>query len=364
MNFASVNQSDKQLTENLYSETFNDSKKVKTTEAIDMEKYNESIINQQMETIKKNRNEVEKDAKNRILEYNKTAQDLKDRYSKFLENKNNNDWSYFQNHWYWKSYFENINKSGYSEMDNYLDNLKPERYIPIELKNGYQKIGTFDEHPNDPAPYIDNNEMVYVSNTGEYVYDYVENKINPKDKQSIYDENSIDGIKQKISESVDLGQLNGINDLVFKLKDLQTDSKSTSSSTDATTSSSTGSTTGSTTGTSSKGKLSTYTNSSIGIDKTKTKNLGQLNGVNNIAFGLKDLQGSATSDKGVNMSSPGAPISAELFDSIDPKLAQIYQKTMTPNEYKQVKPIKRNLFFNYIYCIIFMIFLYFVFKSE
>jgi hypothetical protein len=297
MNFASVKQSENLITNNLYSAI------IESMDPLDMEKYNENVINKQIEDGNKNRLAMEQDAKNRVLEFNQLTTNLKNRYAKFLEKtQNTNGWDDFKNHWYWKSYFENANKTGYSEMDNYIDNLKPEKYKTIELKKGYQQLGDFKENVDEPAPYVDE-EHTYLSNTGEYVYNQSENKIYPKEKNSVYDENSIEGIKQTLSKTDDLGQLNGVNDLVFR---------------------------------------------------------------------LKDLQQSATNNSGVNMSSEGAPLNynsriitpKESFESVDPKLAQIYQKTMTPNEYKGPKPVKRNILFNYIYCLIFIIFLYFVFKSS
>jgi hypothetical protein len=51
--------------------------------------------------------------------------------------------------------------------------------------------------------------------------------------------------------------------------------------------------------------------------------------------------------------------------NIDPKLSQIYQKTLSPSEYKYNGELpKRNLLFNYIYCLIFILFLFLVFKSS
>ena len=180
MNCASIKESENPLTENLnFSEDFET-----TTQAIDMEKYNEMVILQQIEDVKKNRKQVEADANKRVQEYNSIAKGLKDRYNAFLEKTNSkNGWDDFKNDWYWKSYFENVNKASYSEEDNQRDNLNPANYFPIELNKDYQQIGKFNAMSDEPAPYVDE-ERVYLSSTGEYEYDYVQNKIFPKDKLS------------------------------------------------------------------------------------------------------------------------------------------------------------------------------------
>jgi hypothetical protein len=293
MNCASIKESENPLTENLkYSEGFD-----QTIEAIDMEKYNETVILQQIEDVKKNRKQVEEDANKRVQEYNAIAKGLKDRYAVFLEKINNkNGWDDLKNDWYWKSYFENINKASYTEEDNQRDNLNPANYFPIELNKDYQQIGNFNAMSDEPAPYVDE-ERVYLSSTGEYEYDYVQNKIFPKDKKIVYDENTIDGIKQKI-------------------KDLQNQP----------------------------------------LELTKK----QKDSVSNLVFKLKELK-----NNNANTDSNSSPQNKEEFESIDPKLVEIYQKTLPPNEYNiKLKPIKRNLLLNYVYCLIFVLFLYLVFKTS
>ncbi len=290
MNCASIKESENPLTENLkYSEGFET-----TTEAIDMEKYNEMVILQQIEDVEKKRKEVETDANKRVKEYNDIAKGLKDRYNTFLEKTNNkNGWDDFKNDWYWKSYFENINKTSYTEADNQRDNLNPANYYPIELTKDYQQIGNFNAMSDEPAPYVDE-EKVYLSSTGEYEYDYIQNKIFPKDKETVYDENTIDGVKQKI-------------------KDLQN-------------------------------QPSQLTNN-------------QQEKVSNLVFKLKELKN--------NLNSNSVSQTKEEFESIDPKLVEIYQKTLSPNEHNnKLKPMKRNILLNYVYCLIFVLFLYLVFKNS
>ncbi len=294
MNCASIKESENPLTENLnYSEGFNQG-----TEAIDMEKYNEMVILQQIEDVEKKRKEVETDANKRVQEYNSIAKGLKDRYNAFLEKTNTkNGWDDFKNHWYWKSYFENLNKTSYSEEENQRDNLNPANYYPIELNKDYQQIGNFNTMSDEPAPYVDE-EKVYLSSTGEYEYDYVQNKIFPKDKKIVYDENTIDGIKQKI-------------------KDLQ--------------------------------------NQPLELTNQQKDN------ISNLVFKLKELKNDINNDSN-NTSTPKIK---EEFESVDPKLVEIYQKTLPPTENNiKLKPIKRNLLLNYVYCLIFILFLYLVFKTS
>lgn len=296
MNCASIKESENPLTENLnYSEGFEQG-----TEAIDMEKYNEMVILQQIEDVGKNRKQVEADANKRVQEYNSIAKGLKDRYNAFLEKTNSkNGWDDFKNDWYWKSYFENVNKTSYSEEDNQRDNLNPANYFPIELNKDYQQIGKFNAMSDEPAPYVEE-EKVYLSSTGEYEYDYVQNKIFPKDKKIVYDENTIDGIKQKIKD---------LQNQPLELTNKQKDS------------------------------------------------------VSNLVFKLKELKNNDTNNN--HNTTTSTPKTKEEFESVDPKLVEIYQKTLPPteNNIKQ-KPIKRNLLLNYVYCLIFVLFLYLVFKTS
>jgi hypothetical protein len=297
MNCASIKESENPLTENLtVSEDFETNKEI---EAIDMEKYNEMVILQQIEDVEKKRKEVETDANKRVQEYNAIAKGLKDRYAAFLEKTNTkNGWDDFKNHWYWKSYFENLNKTSYSEEDNQRDNLNPANYYPVELSKDYQQIGNFNGASDEPAPYVDE-DRVYLSSSGEYVYDYVQNKIFPKDKKMVYDENTVDGVKEKIKE--------------LQNQPLQ------------------------------------LTNS-------------QQEKVSNLVFKLKELKNNVN----INPESTPRPTKIkEDFESVDPTLVEIYQKTLPPNEYNiKPKPVKRNLLLNYIYCLIFVLFLYLVFKTS
>ena len=114
LNFASVIQSDSPLTQNLYSEEFmdvkNTNKKDNFREAVDMEKYHTEMYNQQLEESKKKRMEVEKDAAKRVADYNIASKKIKQRYQEFLDKHKNDGWNGFENHWYWKYYFNNIDK--------------------------------------------------------------------------------------------------------------------------------------------------------------------------------------------------------------------------------------------------------------
>ena len=270
-NFATVNQSDNPLTKNLYTEEF--ANVVKTPknnfrEAVDMEKYHTEMYNLQLENAKENRRKVEEDATKRVADYNKMSQKLKERYDKFLEKHKKDGWEGLENHWYWKHYFQNLDKQGYSQIDNQLDNMKEDRFYPIEMnKDGYYKIGEFEENTNESNNFVEN-PFLYVNLSNEYVYNYADDKLYPNKQEQLQEQSK----KQNEIDS---------------------------------------------------------------------------------AFELKQKE----------LNKENKEVESEEFTAVDPQLAQIYQKTLSPSEYKPSTP-KRNLLFNYIYCVIFILFLFLVFKSS
>jgi hypothetical protein len=288
MSFATINESDKTLTNNLSSKNEKDDNKSKFTEAIDMEKYNETVINEQIEKSNINRQQIEEDAKKRVEDYNKKAEELKMRALQY-DKEQNKGWAEFKNHWFWKHYFSNANKTTYTEQDNINDSLNDKNYQSVEISKDFQPIGesyTFDE----PAPYVENHQY-YITNDGsKYMYNYPHNLMFPVDKN--ININSPEFIKQQLQISVD-GQHNDKKtlDLALKLKE----------------------------------KLN-QKNQENQEQNTKTE-------------------------------------SKEHFESLDPKLVQIYQKTLPPGETPPPPKEERNILFNYIYCIIFVIFVYLVFRS-
>ncbi len=148
------------------------------TQATRMDEYNEKIYNEQLARVKANREQVEKDAKERVNAYNILVKNLNEKEKADIEKRNNDGWAFFKDDKFWNYYFENIGKSGYSESDNYLDNLKEDRYFPIKINKEYQQIGSFEESPLAKAIYKSNYE-IYQGPKREYIYDVGQNKLYP-----------------------------------------------------------------------------------------------------------------------------------------------------------------------------------------
>jgi hypothetical protein len=270
------------------------------TQATLMDEYNNKIYNEQLSRVMANRNQVEKDAKERVAAYNRLAKNLKEKEIADTEKRNNDGWAFFKDDEYWNYYFENINKSGYSESDNYLDNLKEDRYFPIKISKEYQQIGNFEESPINKASYKSNYE-IYQGPKREYIYDVGQNKIYP-DKPNFIptEEDKLKNLKlHGLSEEDPQKDYN----LLINAKINSIDKK-------------------------------------IQAEQSKT-----------------DEQSKTTKDK---------------FENVDKRLAEIYMKTLPPNEYKYdgsidyTKPnesIKTNSFIYYIYCLILVIILYILFRK-
>ena len=161
----------------IVSEPFNDAY-ANFTQATLMDEYNNKIYTEQLSKVLSNREQVEKDAKERVDAYNRLVKNLKEKETNDIEKRNKDGWSFFKNDDFWKYYFDNINKTGYSESDNYLDNLKEDRYFPIKISKEYQQIGTFEESPFGKARYT-SNYQVYQGPNREYIYDVGQNKLYP-----------------------------------------------------------------------------------------------------------------------------------------------------------------------------------------
>lgn len=292
LNFATVDKDENSITNNLFSKDSKEKKhKNNFREAVDMEKYHTDMYKLQLKEAAENRIKTEKDAKKRMEDYNKTAKKIEERHNKFLaeiQEAQNKEWNKFKDDWYWKSYFENLNKPGYTPLDNYLDNMKDDRYVPIELSDGYYPIGEFEENKQSPDNYefVANSE-IYKTPIREYVYDY------PND--IIYPNTPTPNPNSKVQ--------NTNIETLFKIKESELNKENKEET------------------------------------KKETKNKNNENNENN------DEE-------------------REDFSSVDPKLAQIYQKTLPGNNVSTTPiPKKRNIIFNYLYCIIFIIFLFLIFKS-
>ncbi len=148
------------------------------TDATLMDEYNTKTYNEQLSRVMANREKVEKDAKDRVDAYNRLVKNLKEKETQDIEKRNRDGWSFFKNDEFWKYYFENNTKTGYSESDNYLDNLKEDRYFPVKISTEYQQIGNFDESPFGKGSYKSNYE-IYQGPNREYIYDVGQNKLYP-----------------------------------------------------------------------------------------------------------------------------------------------------------------------------------------
>jgi hypothetical protein len=250
-----------------------------------MEKYNETVINEQIEKSNINRQQIEEDAKKRVEDYNKKAEELKMRALQY-DKEQKKGWDEFKNHWFWKYYLSNSDKTSYTEQDNINDSLNDKNYKSIEISKDFQPIGENNNFDNI-APYVENHPY-YITNDGsKYIYNYPNNLMFPLEKN--VNENSPEFIKQQLQMSVDTQRNDKKTlDLALKLK-----------------------------------------------EKLNQKNQDQNTETN----------------------------SKEHFESLDPKLVQIYQKTLPPGETPPPPKEERNILFNYIYCIIFVIFVYLVFRS-
>ena len=418
-NFATVIQSDNPLTQNLYTEEF--ANVVKTPknnfrEAVDMEKYHTEMYNLQLEESKKKRLAVEQDATKRVADYNKMTKKLKDRYNKFLEKHKNDGWEGLENHWYWKHYFSNINKAGYTNLDNQLDNMKEDRFHPIELsEDGYYKVGEFEETANISTNFVEN-PAIYKSPYGEYMYDHDDDLLYPpqkKDEEQDEEQEKAQA-KDNLAGGGSIYEDKSLIDDAFKLKqkelirEAQKDKDKTLGGFSENNAIFGGS--GDTPGiydqkafNENKGYYQTSYNeyqkskikpfNKIRNDESKAQNdvkseqqqqkqtynkssnFGEFEENNAIFGGSGDTPG-IYNQKEFNKSpafynssfneypkSKVKSANSEEFTSVDPKLAEIYQKTLLAPTPAPTQPPKRNLLFNYIYCLIFILFLFLVFKS-
>ena len=268
MSFATITESENPITDNLYSEGFGNLNLNNYKEAIDMDTYHTDMYNLQVEKAKQNRIELEKDAEKRLIDFNNMIKKIKEKVNKYKEQQEDGWKEIIEKDPHWKYYFENINKSGYNEMDNYIDKMDESKYHPVNLSKDYQEIGNFDDNDLNNSIIEIKNPNTYKTHSGEYLYDQINDKL--------YPHNGNGNAKEKYETT----EKNNINS-IFKLKEKE-------------------------------------------INENK-----------------------------------------EEFNNIDPKLSQIYQKTLPPSEYKyNGEPPKRNLLFNYIYCLIFILFLFLVFKSS
>lgn len=191
------------ITENIYKSDN------RNQESINMDDYHRQIYRQQLEENQKRRIEVQK----RVFEM---EEERRAREQKEQERQKEADtlnqkyyWDNLKDDWYWGDYNENLQKTSYSDVDNYLDNLKPERYEKVKLSDRLKKIGDFKEAVRDEGKFI-NRSFVYKTPYREYVYDLAKDRMIPNSDKFVTKNNILNpfgncSLKDKtIKELVDI----------------------------------------------------------------------------------------------------------------------------------------------------------------
>ena len=103
--------------------------KIKMINSIDMDNFNEQILKEKNKNAQHNREMINKQINDINLEKQKREEKLKQRQQKQKDLIDKGAWNDIKNDWYWSSYNNNLNKTSYTEVDNYLDNLKARLYF-------------------------------------------------------------------------------------------------------------------------------------------------------------------------------------------------------------------------------------------
>jgi hypothetical protein len=279
---ATINQSIRSITDDIYSsEHF---KQVDETdrEAIDMDTYHQQMYQLQLENQKKNFETITQQNNKNKMDINSHQEKIKAREKKEQEMQSSLGWNGLENDWYWGTYAKDVNKTSYSPIDNYLDKLKNDSYQSIKLNDKYQVVGDgFHQNEKQFGVTIDS-AFKYKSPIRDYVYDVTYDKLIPADATS--PPMKVQDAKDKIDKTFDLK----------------------------------------------------YNNSTPEPSPTSTT-VGVHEGFEN----QKDL---------------------------DPKLVEIYQKTMTPADYeveaaKVNEQLRYKYLYNYMYVIIIAVIIFLLFKK-
>jgi len=285
-NLATINQSSRCITQDIYNtEKFADIDK-KDREAIDMDTYNQQIYKEQMIRAKENNDLIQKEISEAKINLNASREKAKEREAKERAMQDDLAWNGLKNDWYWGSYSNDITKTSFSPLDNYLDKMKPESYLPIKLSKGYQVIGQFDEY-TVPTAAETTKTFVYQSPFRDYLYDIKYDRLLPA--------NSVNNHQKE---------------------------------TDAT--------------------------SSPTVDPQE-----QVNHAFNTKLLLKNTETIPSSTPSPSTS----PITEGFTSDVDPKLYEIYQKTLPPNPPKENFSYDVDYTYNYLYVLIISIILFLLFKS-
>jgi hypothetical protein len=148
--------------------------------AIDMDLYNDQIYKEQNERAQKNREMINKQNEDTLLEKTQRQEKLKQREQKEKDLFDERAWNGLKNDWYWGSYSDDVKKTSYTNVDNYMDKLNPSAYSPIPLSKDYKVIGDYKVYEKENAGSIDK-PFLYKSPFRDYVYDVKNNRLIPNE---------------------------------------------------------------------------------------------------------------------------------------------------------------------------------------
>ena len=157
-----------------------DSTKVKPIDAIDMDVYNDQIYKEQNERAQKNREMIIKQNEDTLLEKTQRQEKLKKREQKEKDLFDERAWNGLKNDWYWGSYSDDVKKTSYTNVDNYMDKLNPSMYNPIQLSKDYKVIGDYKVYEKAIAGSIDK-PFLYRTPFRDYIYDVKNNRLIPNE---------------------------------------------------------------------------------------------------------------------------------------------------------------------------------------
>lgn len=284
-NFATINQSSRCITQDIYNtEKFADVDK-KDREAIDMDTYNQQIYQEQLKKVKENNDLIQKEISETKINLNASREKAKEREAKERAMQDELAWNGLQNDWYWGSYSNDVTKTSFSPIDNYLDKMKPESYLPVKLSKGYQVVGNYDEY-TVPTAAETTKTFVYTSPFRDYLYDIKNDRLLPA--------NSVN-INQKEPE----------------------------------------------------------------VTPTPQDPQDQINKAFNTKLQLKNIDTTVPTPT-------STPLNEGFTSDVDPKLYEIYQKTLPPNPPKEMDSVSYDVdyTYNYLYVLIVSIILFLLFKSS
>lgn len=157
-----------------------DKEEVKPIDAIDMDVYNDQIYKEQNERAQKNREMIAKQNEETLLEKKQRQEKLKEREQKEKDLFDERAWNGLKNDWYWGSYSDDVKKTSYTNVDNYMDKLNPEMYNQIPLSKDYKVVGNYKVYEKENAGSVDK-PFLYKSPFRDYIYDVKNNRLIPNE---------------------------------------------------------------------------------------------------------------------------------------------------------------------------------------